>query len=189
MAIDHKELLDLLAQTALFSHLDEEKLSRLIGVMRMATYQRGEILFEIGDDSEVMFVVSEGKINLNAESGETFAALQRGDFFGEEALLYDDPRFYQASAATDVVVLWLSAENFLTLSEKFSGIDDKLDVAVHSRQLSLQVDLPWLQKNEFVHVITRRHRALLWIRALAPTILLISTLIISLLLLLSWLPD
>ncbi len=188
MVIDHKELLDLLAQTALFSHLDEENLSRLVGLMRMTTYQRGETIFEAGDDSEVMFVISEGKIDLIAESGETFAKLQRGDFFGEEALLFDDPRFYQASAGTDVVLLWLSAENFLTVSENIFGVDDRLDVAVHSRRLSLQVDLPWLQKNEFVHVITRRHRAMLWIRALAPVILLISTLIFSPLILLEWLP-
>ena len=188
MGINRKDIHHLISQTAIFSHLEEAALARLVDLFSLTTYRQGEVIFEVGDLSEVMFIVCEGKVDLMSDWGDRIGTLQRGDFMGEEALLYDDPRFYSAIAATDVVVVWMSAEGFLTVSDQMPGVEEKLEIDINSRRLSLQVDLPWLQKNEFVHVITRRHPAILWIRALAPVGFLILSILFSLLFLFLWLP-
>ena len=58
-------------------------------------YQIGDVIFAEGDTSSEMFIVQEGKVAVTREVAgrEIFlAALGRGDFFGEMALLDSQPR-------------------------------------------------------------------------------------------------
>jgi len=104
-------------------------------------------------------------------------------------LLYDDPRYYQAIALSDVTLLALSADNYLFIYEDLPGLEERLEVAIQSRSLAIQVDLPWLQKDEYVHVMTRRHPAILWSRLILPVLAGISSVLFSMLVQLQWMPD
>ena len=58
-------------------------------------YQIGDVVFAEGDTSSEMFIIQEGKVAVTKEVAgrEVFlASLERGDFFGEMALLDSQPR-------------------------------------------------------------------------------------------------
>ena len=171
MQIDRSEIIDLLSQTPLFSYLDPGRLNRLTALCSLGTYRAGESIFSEGDPSDEMYVIYDGQVTLSADKKgkqPVFASLQRGDLFGEEALLVDDPRFYQAVAATDLVLICLSVENYLYLYEEMPEIEERLEVSVDSRRLSINTRVPWLGEDEYVQVIARRHPVILWRRKSGP---------------------
>ncbi|MEA3326955.1 MAG: cyclic nucleotide-binding domain-containing protein [Chloroflexota bacterium] len=168
MEIEHQKVVELLDQSPLFAHLKDDELNWLAKFFQPAIFRGGEAIFNPGDTSEVMYLILEGHVDLITEDERILSFLKIGDFFGEEALLYDDPRFYQAVAESNSVLLQFSADQYLIISEELSGIEEKLEVLIRSRKLSAHVDLPWLQEDEHVHVITRRHPAILWSRMVLP---------------------
>lgn len=192
MQIEHSEILELLDQSPLFVESSESELNHLAGLFQPLSIQAGEVIFKCGDPSEEMYILFEGQVRLTSEKHKEdpgFAVLKRGDFFGEEALLYDDPRFYGAVASGDVVLLRLDVENYLFICEELTSIQKVLEVSVHSRKLSMQVSLPWLGKDEFVNVMTRRHPAKLWGQWIAPLFSMVIIFSLAFLLQCRWLPS
>lgn len=192
MRIEQKEIMELLDQVPLFSNLAEPQLNRLAGLFNQVIFLKGEVIFNIDDPSEEMFVLCEGQVILkHGKQGEekALATLHRGDVFGEEALLYDDSRYYSAVACVETVLLRINVDDYLTISDKLSGIEETLEVAVHSRRLSAQVHLPWLHEDEYVHVMTRRHPAKLWTKMPTPIFFGVGVLLLSFLIQSQWLPE
>ena len=191
MHIEASEIITLLIQTPIFGYLDPGRVNRLAGLFKVVPYRNGDVIFSEGDLSEEMFIVCEGQVALEVDrkrSVNRITTLHRGDFFGEEALLVDDPRFYRAVALEDGVLLSLNVDDYLYIYEELPGIEEMLDVSVRSRKLSTQVTVPWLGKDEYIHVISRRHPAMLWVKLLLPFLVGMIILVLSLLLLLLWMP-
>lgn len=58
-------------------------------------YEKGEVVFRQGDPGDTMFIIQSGAVEVSrSEKGKevVLALLERGDFFGEMALLDNDPR-------------------------------------------------------------------------------------------------
>ncbi|NJL26363.1 MAG: cyclic nucleotide-binding domain-containing protein [Thermoanaerobaculia bacterium] len=75
----------------------------------------GEVLFHEGEEGDRMYIVLEGKIMISKEitgaGEEALAFLERGDYFGEMALIDREPRSAQAKAHDNgAVVLGISRE-------------------------------------------------------------------------------
>jgi hypothetical protein len=175
----------------LFSHLDENTLDWVSALFQLEVFHDGEVIFDVGDSSSWMYLVFEGHVQLTGMKRDKpclCARLKRGDVFGEEALLYDDPRFYTAAAQGNVIVLRWTAESYLQHHESLAGLSQRLDVMINSRALSINVPLPWLQEDEFVHVMMRRHRAILWKKMVIPVLFGIVTLTLSGFLRWAWFP-
>jgi len=171
MEIEQQKIIELLAQSPLFAHLKEIELIWLAGFFQPSVFRGGEVIFNAGDSSEMMYLVLEGQVDLISENGSVLSPMKVGDIFGEEALLYDDPRFYRAVAQTNLILLQLIVDQYLMISEELGEVEEKLEVLIRSRKLSMRVDLPWLQEDEHVHVITRRHPAILWGRLVLPMLI------------------
>ena len=65
-------------------------------------FEQGHVLFQEGDDGEDMYIIQSGRVAIKkkVKEGEaTLAVLEKGDFFGEMAILERMPR----SAAAEVV--------------------------------------------------------------------------------------
>ena len=192
MQIDHQEILELLEQSPIFIDVNESDLNRLASLFQAQAYNQGDQIFTAGETSDMMFILWEGQVELEVENKKrrsTFASLNRGDFFGEEALLYDNPRYYWATAKTDCILLQITVENYLYFDQDLSVVEDALEVLIRSRQLSIQVSLPWLSEDEFVHVITRRHPAIFLGKCILPVVLGLVISLAAVLLQWRWFPE
>ena len=78
-------------------------------------YDAGEVIFQQGDLGTEMFIIQDGVVeivkHINGES-HTLSRLEKGDFFGEMAILESVARTADAVAATEVKVLAINGSQF-----------------------------------------------------------------------------
>ncbi len=80
------------------------------------TYKKGEVVIKEGDIGREMFIIQSGSVDVVKEEGENkliLATLERGDFFGEMAILENEPRSASVIAREDTRLVVLNAGNFL----------------------------------------------------------------------------
>jgi CRP/FNR family cyclic AMP-dependent transcriptional regulator len=79
-------------------------------------YQNGEFVFEEGEASRDLFIIQEGKVEIWKKTDTTeirLATFNRGDFFGDMALLQGGTRFASAKAAGPTKLLVIQPGGFL----------------------------------------------------------------------------
>ena len=65
------------------------------------TYRKGEVIFNQGDSGDTMYIIQSGAVEISHRQGDqkkVLALLERGDFFGEMALIDKHPRTAAATA-------------------------------------------------------------------------------------------
>ncbi len=95
------------------------QLKLLLSKLKRETYAQGEVLFREGDPGDKFYIISQGiceVLKLN-EAGEekSITKLEKGKFFGERALIQDEPRAAAIRAFTDCSVLTLAKDDFFSL--------------------------------------------------------------------------
>src|SRR5215831_4777145 len=114
--MDPRELKELLKGTSAFSLLSDDELERFGRHFQLVHYTLGQTVVRAGDESDSFYVVYSGRarvIGSNAKGDEvTVGSLTRGNSFGEQGLLSRSPRNFTVRAASDLVVLRLSVEDF-----------------------------------------------------------------------------
>ncbi len=78
---------------------------------------KGTVIFREGESGHEMYIIHEGRVKITKKirAMETILAeLDRGDFFGEMALLEKEARSASATAATDVKLLVIDEKTFDT---------------------------------------------------------------------------
>ena len=192
MDIRQDKLIEVLSQVAIFAKLHPGDVDWLAGMFQPVVFQDGDLIFDISDDPNAFYVIYEGETVLSFDDDSMvrfLAKLGISDFFGEEALLYDDPRYYQAVASGYTVLLRLDVDHFLNIMDELPDIEAMFDVCIQSRRLSTQVSLPWLHEDEYVHVMMRRHPAILWSRLLIPLLFAVGLGLLAVLMQWVWLPE
>ena len=109
--------LDIAAKRNLFAEqrLSSLEINFLTSLSRERKLKSGQILFHEGDPGDAMYVVLEGRVLISkfipGAGEEALAFLERGDYFGEMALIDRAPRSAQARAHDGgAVVLAIPAE-------------------------------------------------------------------------------
>jgi NTE family protein len=90
-----QDLCDFLNRVPLFSSIPEEQIREIAGQCELIFLEKGQAVFEEGDAGDAMYIVKSGSVGVYNTTGESeafVAALHRGDFFGEMALLTGKPR-------------------------------------------------------------------------------------------------
>jgi CRP-like cAMP-binding protein len=86
-----------------------------------AAYAAGDMIFSQGDLGTEMFIIQDGEVeiikHINGES-HILSHLEKGDFFGEMALLEAAPRTADAIAKTEVKVLIINGSRFDDMLKK-----------------------------------------------------------------------
>lgn len=80
-------------------------------ILEVAT---GDFVFKEGELGTEMYIIQEGSVEIltGVEDEERMALLERGDFFGEMALLEDLPRAASARVASDARLLRINGSTF-----------------------------------------------------------------------------
>src|SRR5688572_30269399 len=107
---------ELLAQVALFAELSTAELVGLAGCMRPRAYAKDEVVFLKGDPGTAFYVIASGRVKITLTSADgkelILRRLTSGAFFGELALLDDEPRSADAIATESTVLLVLQRDVF-----------------------------------------------------------------------------
>ena len=102
---EQDELLKSLQEIPLFKSLSQRDLLNLTSIIHKRNYLAGEYIFYQGDPGIGLYIIRDGEVMINLESDEgdkiTLAVFQKGDFFGELALVDNDKRSASAVAQSD----------------------------------------------------------------------------------------
>lgn len=82
------------------------------------TFKRGTTIFNSGDEPDCAYLISSGSVDIVSGSGKVLDTLERGDFFGEMALLDDTVRSATAVARNDVTCAMFTREEIQRSLEK-----------------------------------------------------------------------
>ncbi len=108
--------LDVLRRVPLLATLGEEDLAAFAGLLRERRYPKGSMILAQGDPGEALYLLAAGqvKVVLIHEDGREviLSVLGVGSFFGEMALLDQEPRSAHVVAMTDSLLLQLRREDF-----------------------------------------------------------------------------
>jgi len=97
--MDQAAMKQQLGKIPLFSGLSSKLLHTLAVTAADKSYRPGDIIVKQGEKSNGLYVVIEGKVDVE-KSGKTAATLGPGQYFGEMALLDEEPRTATVKAAT-----------------------------------------------------------------------------------------
>jgi len=113
MALDP---LDALRIVPLFRQVPEADLAAFAQLVRERRHSRGSLILSQGTPGDALFLIRSGqvKVGVVAEDGREviLSVLGPGSFFGEMALLDDEPRSAHVTAMEDTVLFVLRREDF-----------------------------------------------------------------------------
>ena len=100
------ELILSLKSIPLFKSLSDRDLRNMMNIIHNRNYLSGEYIFYQNDPGIGLYILREGEVMIIRESDDgekiTLATIQKGDFFGELALIDNDKRSASAIANSDV---------------------------------------------------------------------------------------
>ncbi len=116
----------MLEQFCLFSCLDAEELEALEKVAAIKTFPKNTVLFSEGDPSDSFYAICNGKVSVGIydEDGREviLSFLGPGDYFGEMALVDDEPRSALVMTRENSELLVISKKDFKNILETSPGI-------------------------------------------------------------------
>jgi len=107
----------------LLKRLPEEELPALAKKAEHVDFASGANIITQGDEGNDFFMIKKGTADVEID-GKKVASLKGGDYFGENALLRNEPRTATIKATTDVKTLKITRKVFTSL-----GLESKLEFA------------------------------------------------------------
>lgn len=110
------DALPVLKSVPLFREVSEADLRAIADLVRERRQPKGSLILTQGDEGEALFLIRSGqvKVTIVAEDGREviLSVLGPGSFFGEMALIDDEPRSAHVFAMQESVLLVLRREDF-----------------------------------------------------------------------------
>ncbi len=107
----------LLEQTPIFAHMRERDLKAISQTARTRTFKAGEVVVKEGEEANSMFVIAAGEVEVvkgaDTPKPTVLARLSSGDFFGEMAMLDDQPRSATVKAVRDTECVTILRAEFV----------------------------------------------------------------------------
>ncbi|OIN57635.1 hypothetical protein BLX24_18840 [Arsenicibacter rosenii] len=104
----------ILKNNALFAGTPDNVLSSVVPIMKEVTLGEGEEIVRKGELGTCMFIIYSGQVGIY-DGPKELAVLERGNFFGELALLDTEPRSATALAHTPVTLFRIDQDDFFDL--------------------------------------------------------------------------
>ena len=125
-----------MAKVPLFSRCSKGDLRRIAKLADEVDLRPGRVLAREGTRGREFFVLLEGMVDVRSNT-RLLPSLGPGDFFGEIALIIDEPRTATVTTVTPVHALVITDRAFRDLMRRAPGIQRKVLEAVASRLAAL----------------------------------------------------
>jgi CRP-like cAMP-binding protein len=132
MALRKNAKVELIKGVPLFSELGRKQLEEVASIADEIDLKPGTDLTIEGTPGRQFFVLIEGEATVTQGDRE-INRMGPGDFFGEIALVKDEPRTASVVAETPVRTLVITARSFRTLLDHSPEIETKVMSAVNAR--------------------------------------------------------
>jgi len=116
---------DTLKLVPLFADLDRKEIRQIAGLLKERRFAPGETVVMEGSGGAAFFLIDSGEATVSIH-GEEKATLQRGDYFGEIALIDEGPRAATITASSELVCYGLTFWEFRPLVQENGTIGWKL---------------------------------------------------------------
>jgi len=126
------EARSLVVRVPMFARLSETQIASVARLLQPRFAVPDEVLIREGARGDSMYFISSGAVDVDAV-GHTIR-LERGDFFGEMALLTGEPRQATVRASTYCQLLVLEAEDFRRLLRSSKAIRKEIDRVAEARR-------------------------------------------------------
>jgi hypothetical protein len=173
---------DFLAREPIFHGLELAEIRWLAERFTKTAYLPDQVVFSQGEQAQEFFIVYSGNVKIvTEEDGEErqLRNLNLGDFFGEEALLNDELENYSVKAVENAELLHMQADDFALFLNNYPHIKSRISTTVRSRRSADVRFDSWLQPDEVVNFMVRRH----WIYLVSGMVLPVLIFVVSLALL------
>lgn len=134
---DHEDHEACVSLVPIFNHLEKEQMDEIMGVTHSITYRKGENLYQSGDKSGSLYIVSKGRIKIYklSESGkeQLLRILDSGNFTGELALFSETIHESYAEAMEETSVCTIKRSELQNLLLKYPSISLKVLAEFSSR--------------------------------------------------------
>ncbi|MBL7014106.1 MAG: cyclic nucleotide-binding domain-containing protein [Candidatus Marinimicrobia bacterium] len=120
-------ILHAIHQVPIFEHLNGKELNEIARLTHERNYKLGEPIFKKMAPGEGMYVIIQGSVTIkDPETDMVFAQLSSGDFFGELALLDEEPRSATAEALEPSKLIGFFRTDLLTLMHRSPELGNKI---------------------------------------------------------------
>jgi hypothetical protein len=130
---------ELLKRVPMFEKLEGGDFQHLVNALVPRTILAGEKIIQQGERGRSLYLIARGVVAVlvtkDARPATRVASLHAGEFFGERALLTDEPRNASVVAATDCRLFELSRRDVHALCEVCEGVKDALEAAAREREV------------------------------------------------------
>lgn len=126
-------ILNILRMIPLFQSLTEEEHESITEHITMEYFPAHYTLFQKGVVGDAMYIIKSGMVKIFNEEAE-LANLGEGDFFGEMALIEDQPRMASAETLSDCEIFVLKRSDFARLLQSSPEITRKVQAAYQERK-------------------------------------------------------
>lgn len=117
---------DFLKAVSLFSELSEEELHNVSQQAEVVNYVRDAFICKEGQQADSMFIIKSGIVQIFCDDGKggrkILTHLKLGEYFGEMALLTDEPRTASSVALAETEVIRLKKDSFRNLLKTSPGV-------------------------------------------------------------------
>ena len=121
--MNEKDLLNILKDVDIFKGLDDKSLEKILSISTIDEYSRGYRIFEdqsVGDD---LYVLLDGEVLIKIEKLQpdfdvNICKVEKGEIFGELALIDDAPRSATAECNGPAKLLTINGKKLRELMEK-----------------------------------------------------------------------
>ncbi|MHB8863717.1 MAG: ATP-binding cassette domain-containing protein [Pirellulaceae bacterium] len=120
-----------------FADLSPGALSEIADKMQAVLYSPGSVIIKQGDVGREFFLIRTGSVNVMQSDGKTerrVATLHDGDFFGEIALLEDQPRNATVVATRETLCYTLAKDEFHKVISRSPTFEEELRKVLFARQ-------------------------------------------------------
>jgi len=135
-----EQIADRLSAVDIFAPLSTEELRQLAAATVGHVFAPGETLIRAGDEGSSMFVVHNGRVQVQVSDNGTarpVAVLTEGNFFGEMALFTGEPRTASVVAIEETEVLEIGHDAMKHIFETNPDLAESISWTIAERRASL----------------------------------------------------
>lgn len=170
MAEQNTSILVLLKSLRLFEGLDDAQLGQVAEVASLVSLAEGQELALPQDRDVPFYVVVEGKLSQlwPRRKEEQILLLKKSDFFGADVLFLGKQQSYRIVARTAAKLLAIEADQFAPLVKALPPLQTNLKRLLYIYSLVRSKHFDWLEEDETVYLIVRKHLDYLVVSLLGP---------------------